>query len=362
MATDLVLKVGGRQLTGWAGVAVTRSIEQIPNTFEIEATEASPAYSDAAMVQAGQACTVSLGADTVLTGYVDTVSSGYSVGQHTVRIQGRGKCQDLVDCSAEWPNGQISGANAFEIAQKLAAPYGITVKNLTDPGKPVPQFNLNFGETVTDILELICRHAAVLYYEDAQGNLVLDDAGGSLPVIGGFVEGQNVQAATALRSKAQRYSEYTCSLLAVNTLGVFDGKSLPTNDGLFFYTAKDPAVGRNRKLYIVAEGVQGGLKLAENRALWEAARRAGRGEQVNLTADSWRDSKGKLWAPNTLAAVHLPRLGIKHAQLCIAEVTYRFSAGQGRTADVRLMRRESFLPQPIQLQPIVLGLTPTGGA
>lgn len=351
MTDQLVLKVDGKQLSGWTEVAVTRGIEQLPNTFSIAATEASPVASDALMVQEGAACTVTLGSDLVLTGYVDTVAPSMVAGAHAVQIIGRGKCQDLTDCSAEWPNGQISGANALEIAQKLAKPYGITAKNLASAGPTVPQFNITFGETPAEILDLVCRHAALLWYEGADGNLILNQAGKD-KAGSGFQEGQNVQAATVMKSKLNCYSDYVCTMLAVNTSGVIEDKNL------FFFTAKDPGVKRHRLMYVVADQVIGGQDLAKKRALWEAARRAGRGQQVRITVDSWRDGKGKLWEPNTLAPVTLPRFKLKEAGLCIAEVTYRLGLESGRTADLLLMPKEAFQPEPIVLQPQIPGLTP----
>jgi prophage tail gpP-like protein len=352
LTDELTLKVNGRKLTGWSSISVTRGIEMMPSTFIIEATEASPLYNDALMVQEGQACTVSLGSDLAITGYVDTVVARFGAGAHAVTIQGRGKCQDLVDCSAEWKGCQISGANPLEIAQKLAAPYGISVKALVDTGGAVPQFNINVGETPADILELITRHAALLYYEGTDGNLILAQVG-TEKVGSGLVEGQNVQSASVIRSQAARYSEYKCSLLSLDTSSLFqDG------DGLFFFKTTDPNVKRNRKLFTVAEGVMGGNELAERRAIWDAARRAGRGKQVTVTVDSWRDGKGKLWTPNTLAPVTLPSLKLKEAGLCIAQVTYCLALGSGRTAELLLMPKEAFMPQPVQIQPLVGGLPP----
>lgn len=351
MSDQLTLKVGGNKLSGWTEVAVTRGIEQAPNSFAISATENSPVTSDARSVVEGQPCTVSLGSDLVLTGYVDDVAPGFGPGMHAVQISGRGKCADLVDCSAEWPNCQISGASALDIAQKLAKPYGITVKNLGPDGPTVPQFNISIGETPADIIELVTRHAALLWYEGTDGNLVLAQAG-TVKAGSGFVEGQNLQACAIRRSMAGRFSDYTCSLLSVDTSG------LNLDQNLYFFSATDPNVPRHRKVFIVAEGVPGGRELAQKRAQWEAARRAGRGKQVTVKTDSWRDGKGKLWEPNTLAPVTSPRLKIKESGLCIAQVTYRQALDGGQTADLVLMPKEAFQPEPIQLQPQVFGLAP----
>lgn len=349
MIDELTLKVDGRILSGWTEIAVTRGIEQMPSTFSIAATDNTPLASVARSVQEGMACTVSLGGDLVVTGYVDTVITSTQPGTHAVQIQGRGKCQDLVDCAAEWPSCQISGANALEIAQKLAQPYGIKVTCLDAPGEVVPQFNISLGETPADVLEQITRFAGLLYYEGSDGNLILSQAG-SGDAGSGFVEGQNVQAASLMRSKAERYSEYVCSLLAVNDSGVL------SNDTLFFATEKDPNVGRHRRMYIIADNLMGSRVLAAQRALWEAVRRNGRGSQASLTVDSWRDAKGKLWTPNTVAGVSLPSHKLRGAAWLIASVTYRLGLDGGRTAEVVLMPREAFLTQPIVLQPTVPGV------
>jgi prophage tail gpP-like protein len=262
----------------------------------------------------------------------------------------------LVDCSAVWKGGQISNSNALQIARNLAAPFGINVTALCDPGRVVPQFNINIGESPGDILELITRNEGLLYYEDTAGNLVLarvgTDRAGS-----GFVEGQNVQQATVQRSMSDRHSEYTCSLVSIPT-----GPLYEAHDGLFFGTAKDPNVPRYRPLFLVAESGTGSLDLVKRRALWEAARRAGRGEQVRITVDSWRDGAGKLWTPNTLAPVSLPRLKLKEAGLCIGQVTHRLGLDTGRTAEITLMPKEAFLPQPIVLQAVIPNLVPKPGA
>lgn len=349
---DLTLEVNGKALTGWERVSVTRSMEQLPNTFDIVASENSPVAKDAVGVKEGSPCKIKLGSDLVITGYVDTVVSAFGPGGHVVQLVGRGKCADLVDCCAEWKSCQISGTSALDVATKLAAPYGITVTAPAGAGPSIPQFNINLSDRVSDILELITRHAALVYYEGTDGNLILnevaaDDAGS------GFEEGKNVQSARVLRSVAERYSDYKCSLLSLDTSGLFE-----YSDGLFFWQEKDPNVARHRQLVIIAEGVTGDAyqEFMKRRLLWEANRRAGRSRQVSVTVDSWRDGKGKLWTPNSLAKVSLPTLKFTGAVYCISTVTYGFELGRGRTAQVTLMPRETFLPAPIQLLPQIGGV------
>lgn len=356
MSDELILTVGGKRLSGWTSVSVTRGIEMMPNSFSITATQDSPVYTDAAGLVEGSPCTVAIGADKVITGYVDQVVPAFAAGEHAVQVIGRGKCQDLVDCAAVWKGCQVSGANALEIAQKLAQPYGISATCKSDPGVAIKQFNITVADTPADILEMVTRSAGLLYYEGPDGNLILAQVG-TLRAGSGFVQGQNVQAARLIRSMSQRYSEYVCSLLTMDTSGIRE-----LQDGLFYYTAKDPNVPRYRRKVIVAEGVQGGRELAQKRAEWECARRAGRGRCVSLTTDSWRDAKAQLWTPNTLAGVSLPRLGLGTATWCISEVTHRMNREEGRVAEVVLMPSESFLPEPIMLQPVIGGAVGPSGA
>jgi len=345
---DLTLVINGSRLSGWSAIEVTRGIEQMPSTFIIEATDANPNLRDALNVQDGTPCTVFLGPDRVVTGYVDTVIRSYSGGAHVVQIQGRGKCQDLVDCSAEWKGFQISGSNAFSIAQKLCEPYGITAQLLGDPGPTVQQFNLNIGETPATIIEKVTRQAQLLYFEDPNGNLVLSKAGIDRAA-SGVMEGGNVQQASTIRSQAGRYSDYTVSLLGLYTDGTI------TSDVAFPFTARDPNVKRHRKVYNIEDQVYGGGLLAAATAIWRSARMAGRGERVVAIVDSWRDAAGKLWTPNTLVPVSLPRLQVKGETLCLSRVTYRFDLSAGRTSELELMPKSAFLPEPLQLQPLIPG-------
>jgi prophage tail gpP-like protein len=151
---------------------------------------------------------VRIGADVVITGYVDRVVPQLTAGRHAVGVLGRGKCQDLVDCAAEWPGGQIVGSSVLEIARKLAAPYGIGVSSAVDPGDPIPQFNLMRGETPFEIIERLCRFRQLLAYETPRGDLMLSRVG-QVRAGSGFAQGVNVENAIATFSMDQRYLRST---------------------------------------------------------------------------------------------------------------------------------------------------------
>lgn len=349
---DLSLIINGAVISGWETIRVTRGIERFPSDFSVEMTERYPgeAQSYFDVMQSGDAVTVKLGADTVLTGYVDRFIPTYTPGGHSITVSGRSKCADLVDCSAEYPNGQIVNATVKDIAEKLAAPYDIKVKQLTSEkvvpyyagqgsNTIIPQYIVSLVETPYEIIEKVCRYMTLLAYDSVDGNLVLSQAGLG-KMASGFKEGVNVQRATMSFAMDQRFSYYKVLLMGVWRLhDLGDSGNLVT-------TVPDLGVTRYRLKNIVAGGGGTvGTAIGEMRGQWEAARRYGRSEVLTLKCDSWRDSSGRLWEPNTLAPVDLPGMKLHGKMLLISEVTY-FRDKLGTSADLVLMPPSAFTPQP----------------
>ena len=340
---DLQLKVGGRVIAGWNEIRVTRGIERMPSDFDVLMTERYPGETSGVVMQPGDPCQVLLGNDLVVTGYVDQYRPGLSASQHQIRVTGRGKCEDLVDCSAEWPSSQISGSTVRGIAERLAKPYGIKVSGLDGGG--VPQFNVMYGETAWEIIERITRFAALLGIEQPDGNLLLTHVG-TEEHASGFVQGKNIEQAEVELSMHQRYSEYWVYTMGAN---IFEDTGAAP---LLIKKLTDDKVPRHRRKAIVADSGPVGTQdqFAIGRAVWEMNRRAARSRAIRLVCDSWRDAAGKLWQPNKLARIEAPALKLPRETWVIGEVTYRRGI-EGTKAEVVLMPANAFLPEPIVLIP-----------
>jgi len=359
MADDLTLKIGNRLLGGWTDIRVTRGIERCPNDFEIGMTELLPAEAQALVVQPGDNVEVRLGDDLVVKGYVDIFSPSIEPNGHSIRVIGRGKCQDLVDCAVIWDSAQISSNSVLQIAQKLAKPYKIDVVEAegAEIGAIIPQFNLNVTDTPWDVIERLCRFRALLCFEDEQGRLVLAPVGTEYAA-SGIQEGVNVQQAAASFSMNGRFSEYCVFLQSIAT---FDDIG---QGGNLLATVQDQAVPRRRRHTLVAEvgGGGAGLDVSRLRAFWEFNRRLGRSYQLRVTVDSWRDKAGQLWRPNTLVPLDLPSLKIQTRSngsnatqdiaWLISEVTYHKDAQHGTRAELLIMPQQAFLREPVLFQPL----------
>lgn len=346
---QLTLLVGDKEISGWEGIEVTLLAEGFPPTFSIMLSSNEPVTSEAVVAKAGDACSVLLGDDRVITGYVDRDTPAADAESHSITIIGRGKTSDLVDCSAEWPSDQLVQGTALDIATKLALPYSIGVQlgQGADAGPQVPPTPLNYTDTGAGIIQRVAQNAGLLAYETGDGKLTLATLG-TVQAASGAKYGENVQAYAVENSMDGRYSDIVCSSLGIATL-----TDIPGSD--FFDVEKDPNVPRHRQLNIVLEQV-GGPELPKDftirKAKWEVARRAGRASAVRVTVDSWRDSAGTLWTPNTLVPVDVPGMRVADKLLCLSSVTFRKAEGSGTTADLLLMPKEAFLPQPISLVPI----------
>ena len=309
--------VGGRQFTGWESVRISRSCERLPPDFDIIGTERNPNNGALALLQPGSPCTVMIGADAVITGYIDRYLPSIGPSMHQVQLQGRGLCEDLVDCSIEPEilNGmQVTTSSLLDLATKLCAKFGspppIQVISLTGDNVPVATpnsnaplvFNATLQQTPYELIEEVARYAAVLVYENGEGQLVLANVGGEGTMASGFSQGVNVQQASAIFTMDQRYSKYLPTLMSTNMFGQngIGGQAFPP--------VYDKGVPRFRPLFIVSEQFQWGQSFAEQRAQWEMARRVGRSNALRVTCDSWRDSAGRLWTPNAFAPINIPIL------------------------------------------------------
>ena len=337
----LTLTVRGQKFAGWQKVSVSRGLDRMPSDFTLEVTEREPGQQLA--IFPFDPCTVSIGADLVITGYVDRYQGEIGVGQHSVTITGRSKCEDLVDCAAVYPTAQVNAANALQLAQDLAKAYGITVSGETGEGS-IPPFNINLGETSWEIIERVSRYVKLLAYDDPSGNLVLA-ALGTTKHASGFAQGQNVQTASVTFAGDQQFSEYDSAYMSVDRLQELSG-------GNFIAKVTDESVPRFRRRVIISEQTQNGVLVAQSRAEWEKLRRYGRSKTVTITCDSWRDSAGRLWTPNMLAPVDIPALKINQMTWLVSEVTYSRDAKSGETAQVVLMPPEAFTVEPVVLAPL----------
>lgn len=327
------LKVDGVFYGGWKSLRVTRSIEQMAGTFELEVTERWPGQPQASPIKPGRSCQLLLDGEVVITGYVDLPAPDFDANRHTVRVSGRDKTGDLVDCSAIYKSGQWRKVKIDQLARDLIKPFGIKLVVDTDVGAAFTSWNIQEGESVFDCLERAARMRALLVTSNQDGDLVITRAGKSR-LEHGLVEGRNIKAARGEFSWKDRYSTY-----------IVKGQGRLGEDGDAVHAAPsarvvDDVVDRYRPLVVVAESHSENASLRD-RAEWERNVRRGRSARGSITVQGWRHAGGALWQPNTLVPVTSPKLWLNDAELLIVGCTWTLDEG-GTQTELAVARPEAF--------------------
>lgn len=346
MSDELTLTVGGKQISGWDEVRVTRSIERLPNDFTLSLMDYYPGSDGKQLVKPGNACSVKLGEDLVITGYIDRWTPTISKNRHQVRATGRSKSQDLVDCSAVWTNNVISNVTALQLAQKLAQPYEISVSSDVSDLTSVPQFTLNWGESSQEVIDRVTRWAGLLYFDKPDGSVYLTRVG-TKKADSGVSLGVNIEDAEFDESMDQRFSEYTGVSMTVAPLTESSGDSGYTSVTLATRNDPEAAKLRYRNHVIMVESTMITAGKAQSCIDWEMNRRYGRSKCLRVRVDSWRTKAGKLWEPNTLIPIELEPFGITDRCWLLTEVTY-IKDQRGTAAELVLMPPEAMAVQPYQ--------------
>lgn len=326
------LKVDGAFYGGWKSMRVSRSIEQIAGTFELEVTEHWPGQPLASPIRPGHSCQVLLDGAPVITGYIDTVEPSYDANSHTVRITGRDKTGDLVDCSAIHKGGQWNNVGIATLARDLIAPFGIRLQIEADAGSAFSSFNIQEGETVFECLERAARMKALLLVSNPLGDLVITRAGRSVVPVQ-LEEGKTIKSARGEFSWKDRFSRYTVK--GQDRLGP-DGDTEHASPAATF---SDSTITRYRPLIVLAEEHGHGATLRD-RAEWEKNVRMGRGNRGSVTVQGWRHANGDLWQPNTLVRVRSPLLWLD-ADMLIVGCTWTLDE-RGTHTELTIARREAF--------------------
>jgi prophage tail gpP-like protein len=306
------------------------------------------------ILEPGAACEILLDGELVLTGYIDTYSPTFDASSHGVAISGRSRTADFIDSSAIVPGGQFKQLSLWEIAQRLAAPFGLVVDALASIGGPLADVQIQQGETCYAVLERLCRMQGLLVCDGPAGILTLTRVG-SRGAAGALVQGQNILSAGAQLDASQRFSEYTVKGQRANTDDRVDenfvGPPEPPGGARLgrprvaagsasgagatvracIGAALDASVGRYRPWLLTAE-TQADDATCQRRAEWEARRRAGHATRATVVVAGWRQTPGgPLWDTNLLVPVIAPWLGIDRV-LLISSLEFRKDDGGSTTA------------------------------
>ena len=340
---ELALRVNGLEYAGWQSVRVTRSIEALSGSFEVALADRWTGQNEPWPIYEEDSCSVVVGDETLITGYVDRRSVAISAEQRSLSISGRDRAAALIDCSADLSTWEFFQLSLGDLASQLVKPFGIAVSiapGLAEVSVPMfeGKFSISPGERAFEVLERACRAVGVLAVSNGRGGVHLTRAG-SARAASALVEGQNILAASADFDASGKFRTYKVTTQQPGTDELYGSTASSV-----IATAQDLTVRRAARELLVRGEAAMPQQLAEKRARWEAKVRAARAATVSVTVAGWTQADGKLWPVNALVPLDCKSLGIK-ARLLITQVAYSLDE-RGKTTQLSLKRPDAFLPEP----------------
>jgi prophage tail gpP-like protein len=341
---DVFLIINGAKYGGWKDVEITRSMETLSGRFRLGLTEKWPGQTTPRPIRLADTCTVKIGNDTVITGYMDDIEQSYDAASHTLTIAGRDKSGDLVDCSAKHSPGQWKNQPLEAIVQDLTKPFNIQVITEIPTGERFKTFAIEQGETVHEVIERLCKLRGVLCIPDGEGNIIITRTDSSKSAVA-LITGENILKGAIQLSAKDQFSNIT---VKGQTEGSDTAK--PKVNTTPSAESKDPSVKRYRPLVLLAEGQADGAT-CQKRADWETATRKAKGFEAQYSVIGWRQGfTGPLWGINQRVRVRDKVFKVDES-LIISGITFRLDDQNGRITELILAKPEAFAPNPSDLEP-----------
>ena len=146
-AETFTLTVNGQRYERWEEIRVTREIDRMCTDFNIAVSERFLAGAADFALAPFMPCTAAIGGDVVLTGYIDNYLPEVEADRHTVRITGRSKTEDIIDCTPDIQGGQFAGYKLDAIARAIGSqsasriPSTLWWRSMSAPRFPMRRLN-----------------------------------------------------------------------------------------------------------------------------------------------------------------------------------------------------------------------------
>jgi prophage tail gpP-like protein len=326
MGPELVSVIaGGMRWTAWERVLVRASFQEGARSFRIEAAAEAGGAATAAIFGKGQQIDIDFNADLAVRGYVDRYQPRMEEHKRaSISISGRGKSQDMIDCSAVHDTGHFANQTVLDIARALDK-FGVGVSSDEKLTK-IPIWRITPGESAFRAIEKICREQNLFCVGQPDGSLKITK-GGKERHTGGLIEGVNIKVGEADFNYAGRHSDIIVRGQRPYGHGA-DALEIEAR-------ARDAEVGRYRPV-IIHHDNDTDKERAAKRATTRRDREAGNSLKSNITTPGFHDDGGKLWTPGALVFVDSPFLNLAQ-DMAIETVTFSQIRNEGSLSVLSLV-------------------------
>lgn len=335
MADELALTILGTRFRFWNSISVNMSMDELSAAeFDAPFEADAPGFRDLFKPLSYSPVTVMLDDAPLFAGTMVDVAPVLSDAK-TVRVTCYSTPGVLNDCtpSASTFPLEFNNQNLYQIAQKLAAPFGVTVIFNASFGGRFERVACEPGKKVLEFLTDLAKQRGLLIASNELGHLVFDSpTAAALPAAPVAILKQGVSPVVSITptiSPQEYYSHITGMTGA--TAGVPGAK----------YTVKNPRLSGVVRPYTFDSDDATRAELRESVSA-KVGRMIANVATYSLQLSTWRDPAGKVWQPGTRLILEAPDAMIYSPfEFLIRSVTLKAEAGS-RQASLELVLPESF--------------------
>jgi len=334
------LIVGGFEFRDWETVWVQHRATESHPLFRFTCAEREPFANrwQALRFRPGDKCTILLGGQLAVTGYITTRQVAYDARNHGVQLDGRGNTYWAAKSSVESKTHSFDKMPFTVIAESVLKPYGCEVRTIGSPDNtPYVRCQANPGETTWDFLERIARPRGIVLGSDHLGNfLVIGDR--TAPIVDQLVEGQNILKCQCIITNDPMFQKYSSTSQTAGGSSDGGGEKMFTDASEQFQTAPEGGtapvyshliVPSEQPVWNAAEL----MKRAQHERLWHE----GWEVTAHITVQGWLRSDGALWQTRDVVEVYSP-MALLNYPLAIEEATFTQDRNSGTLTTLKLVR------------------------
>lgn len=298
-ATDdeVALLIDGQRFRFWDKVRITRSLDAL-DTVEFGAPfdHQAPGFRSTFRPFSFKPVVINVGGAPLFTGTMVTITPTLANDSKTISVSGYATPGVLNDCTApasDYPL-EFNGQTLRGIAEAIAAPFGLSVKFLADPGAPFERVAASPGQKALTFLVELAKQRNLVVASTERGELLFWQSTDTGRPVARLEQGKApVLSVTPFFSPQDYYSHVTgIEPVIVGLAGSQFTVRNPRLEGVlrpFTFEAPDsldadvPATVQAKAGRMFANVAAYGLRVA-----------------------TWRDPNGELWKPNTTLKLLAP--------------------------------------------------------
>lgn len=336
----VALLIGGRVHSAWTRYSVSSDLLAPAAAWNV--TLGLPEGEFPPSVHQGAAVSVRVGADAVMTGFVDQI--GHEVSKrHTLRLNGRDAASVLVDCSA--PIFVSRNMSLADIVSTVVKPLGISRVQVDAMGGMAEKIAIEPGDTAWDALVKAAEANGLWPWFAPDGTLIVGGPNYQAAPVASLIlrrdgRGNNVSRLSVDESIARRYSDIT-------VLGQAHGTESAGSAHALKSTMHDPDVPLYRPKIVIEADAPNAQACARKAKKLLAD---GRLDGLTITAQvrGHRTSDGLLWTPGQRIHIQSEPHDINGVYFLMART---MSGGRGAPSITELTFKEDGVWIPEKIPP-----------